>query len=42
MPGGPVSMGPGIGANAPKNKIAGVLMVGALVLLYPLLFSHLR
>ena len=36
-------MGAGIGANAPKNKLAGVLMVGALVLLRPPdLFSHLH
>ncbi|EPQ56379.1 MFS monosaccharide transporter [Gloeophyllum trabeum ATCC 11539] len=26
MPGGPVASGPGIGANAPKNKFAGILM----------------
>jgi SP family sugar:H+ symporter-like MFS transporter len=26
MPGGPVSTGGGIGANAPKNKWAGILM----------------
>ena len=35
-------MGPGIGANAPKNKIAGALMVGPLVLLSPRLSSHLQ
>ncbi len=27
MPGGPVAAGPGIGANAPKNKLTGVVMV---------------
>lgn len=27
MPGGPVGGGDGIGANAPKKKLAGVLMV---------------
>jgi hypothetical protein len=27
MPGGPVAAGGGIGANAPKNKLAGVFMV---------------
>lgn len=26
MPGGPVATGPGIGANAPKNKFAGIGM----------------
>ena len=32
MPGGPVAAGDGIGANAPKSKLAGVFMVG---LFYP-------
>ena len=27
MPGGPIAAGGGIGANAPKNKLAGVFMV---------------
>jgi hypothetical protein len=27
MPGGPVATGGGIGANAPKNKLTGVVMV---------------
>ena len=27
MPGGPAAAGYGIGANAPKNKLAGILMV---------------
>jgi len=27
MPGGPVAAGGGIGANAPKNKLAGIFMV---------------
>ena len=27
MPGGPVATGGGIGANAPKSKLAGILMV---------------
>ena len=27
MPGGPAAIGAGIGANAPKNKLAGILMV---------------
>jgi hypothetical protein len=27
MPGGPVAAGGGIGANAPKNKLTGVVMV---------------
>jgi sugar porter (SP) family MFS transporter len=27
MPGGPAATGPGLGANAPKNKLAGILMV---------------
>ena len=35
-------MGGGIGANAPKSKIAGVLMVGALVLFSSVLLSHLH
>ena len=26
MPGGPVAAGGGVGANAPKNKLAGILM----------------
>ena len=36
MPGGPVATGGGIGANAPKSKLAGILMVCPL---YPTLFS---
>ena len=27
MPGGPAASGPGLGANAPKSKLAGILMV---------------
>ncbi len=27
MPGGPVAAGGGIGANAPKSKLAGIFMV---------------
>lgn len=27
MAGGPAATGPGLGANAPKNKLAGILMV---------------
>jgi hypothetical protein len=36
MPGGPVAAGDGIGANAPKSKLAGVFMVGPF---YPALFT---
>jgi MFS transporter, SP family, sugar:H+ symporter len=35
MPGGPVAVGGGIGANAPKSKVTGILMVR------PLSFSYL-
>jgi len=40
MPGGPIAAGGGIGANAPKSKIAGVLMVRALSPCSPPSFSH--
>jgi MFS transporter, SP family, sugar:H+ symporter len=36
MPGGPVAVGGGIGANAPKSKFSGILMVCPL---YPALVS---
>ena len=42
MPGGPIDMSGGIGANAPKSKIAGVLMVSALVMLSYFRFLHLH
>lgn len=38
MPGGPVDIGGGIGANAPKSKIAGILMVGVISSYSPIPF----
>ena len=42
MPGGPVDMSGGIGANAPKSKIAGILMVGVIASYSSLRILHLH
>ena len=40
MPGGPVAAGGGIGANAPKSKFAGILMVRPSLFYTPFSTSH--